>query len=311
MNVMVVGAGAMGSLFGGLLQKAGNRVLLVDVWKEHVDAVQRNGLRIECEQERHTVPVRACTPPEVREPAQLIIVFTKSFHTEGALAAVRQSIVESTVVMTLQNGIGHVEVIEKFVPTTHIIHGITTYPCDIKSPGLVRTRKQGAIKMMTADGKRRPELDAVQKMFVGAGFNCEIVPEVQTVIWEKLAFNCAMNAMAAILKLPVGKLGDTPDGRALAVEIVNEVVAVAHKQHILIDQQRIVATLDMAFEAHRNHQPSMLQDILAGRPTEIDAINGAVVRAAAAFGLAVPVNTTLYRLVKIIAAARDDVAAAA
>jgi 2-dehydropantoate 2-reductase len=154
--------------------------------------------------------------------------------------------------------------------------------------------------MMSVDKQPNEMLAAAKEMFSGAGFNCNVDPDVDAAIWEKLAFNSAMNALAAVLRQPVGAIGDAEEGRVLAFQIVDEVVAVARKQSIAVDRERIGATIEMALAEHGDHKPSMLQDILKGRQTEIDFINGAAIHAARSFGLTLPVNETVCRLVKTL-----------
>lgn len=300
MKIFVVGAGAMGCLFGGGLKEAGNEVLLVDVWKDHVQRINSQGLLIEQDDQKRTVQAPACLPDEVIETPDLVLIFTKSFHTETALASIAGALADHTHIMTLQNGVGHVDVIRKFVDTSRIIHGVTTYPCDLVGPGHIRTQGDGHIKMMTVDKNHSEFLVAADDIFSKAGFNCRISPDVDVAIWEKLAFNSAMNALTAVLRQPVGAIGDAEEGRTLALQIVDEVVVVAQKQEIAVDRKRICATVEMALAEHRDHQPSMLQDILKGRKTEIDFINGAAISAARSFGLTLPVNETVYRLVKTL-----------
>jgi 2-dehydropantoate 2-reductase len=208
--------------------------------------------------------------------------------------------------MTLQNGVGNVEIIEKFVPASHIIHGITTYPCDIIGPGHIRSQSEGYIKMMSVDGKHRSRLDAIATLFKGAGLDCEITPQAHIAIWEKLAFNSVMNALTALLRVNVGQLGDTVEGMELASQIVDEIISVAHAKEIFIDRERILSTISMAFDKHRDHKPSMYQDILKKRKTEIDFINGAAANEAKKLGIHLPVNETIYRLIKIVEAAHAD-----
>jgi 2-dehydropantoate 2-reductase len=304
MKIMILGAGAMGSLFGGMLKQAGNDVLLVDVWPQHVEAVNAKGLIIEKGTEagttRQVVPIQAALPADVRVTPDLIVVFTKSFHTQTALAAVAHAIGDATHVLSLQNGVGHVEIIAGFVDADRIIHGITTYPCDMVGPGHIRTPGEGGIKFMSVNGRSSRMLTDVHAMFAQAGMNSHIFPDIQIAIWEKLAFNAAMNALCAVLRVSVGQLGSSPRGRELAVAVVDEVVAVAGAKGIAVDKGTIVDTLEMAFREHQNHMPSMLQDVLNKKKTEIDFINGAAVEAGRAFGMALPVNQTVCRLVNVL-----------
>ncbi len=296
MKVVVLGAGAMGCLFGGLLKASGNDVLLVDVWREHVDAINAKGLLIDRNGEEQLVRVRACLPRDVDESCELLLVFTKSFHTRTALESVAAILDDKVQVMTLQNGVGHVDVIQDFVGKDRIIHGITTYPCDLAGPGKIETKGSGYIKMMSVDGVERSELTAIHGMFEKSGFDCRLRLEVTVDIWEKLAFNSALNPFSALLRMPVGAISASVQGRQLAHDIAGEVVNVALALGIRVDRERIMGTVDMALEEHRHHQPSMLQDIMKKRQTEIAFINGAVIDAARSCNVPVPANEMLYRL---------------
>lgn len=300
MKVMILGAGAMGSLFGGMLKQAGNDVLLVDVWKEHVEAINANGLIMEKGETRQVVSITASVPADVRVAPDLIVIFTKSFHTQTAFESIKHTITDRTHVLTLQNGVGHVDIIARFVGLERIIHGVTTYPCDLVGPGHIRTKGEGAIKFMTVNGKPGAMLDAVNTMFAEAGMNSHIVPDIESAIWEKLAFNAAINALCAVLRVTVGQLGSTFHGRDLAAAIVDEVVGVAQAKGIGADKTTISDTLAMAFREHKAHMPSMLQDVLHKKKTEIDFINGAAVEVGRACGLAVPINETVCREIKVL-----------
>jgi len=300
MKILVIGAGAMGCLFGGMLQEAGHEVQLADIWQEHVDAINANGLIIELDGRHRTVRIPACQPSMASPGAHLLVVFTKAFHTQEALSGVGHALNPDSYILTLQNGVGHVDIISRFVDAKRIIHGITTYPCDLVGPGKISMKKEGYIKMMSVDGRQHSFLDELDNVFRGAGLESSITPGVQVAIWEKLAFNCVMNSLCAILRLTVGQLGDSPDGRRLVNAIVDEAVAVAYAKGISVDRPRIALTLAMAFEKHRDHKPSMLQDVLKQRRTEIDFINGAVVREGAILGIDTRVNDTLCKLVKTL-----------
>ncbi len=300
MHIAVIGAGAMGCLFGGRLCQAGEQVVLVDVWREQVQKINRSGLTIEHGDHREVVPVSACLPGNLNRVPDLVLLFTKAFHTRDALEGIRSFLSDKACVLTLQNGIGHVELIEAFVPKERIVHGITTYPCDLLGPGLVRAKGEGVVKIGAVAAGRMGHARTIARIFERSGFQCDVSRDVQTSIWEKLAFNAAMNALAAVLRMPVGQIGDSAEGRQIASEVVAEVAEVAARKGIKMALHRVEDTLAMAFREHRDHAPSMLQDILNARPTEIDFINGAVVREAKQVGLAVPVNRTLYRLVKTL-----------
>lgn len=300
LNIAVLGAGAMGSLFGGLLAESGQHVTLLDINQAHLDAIREAGLRLQTDRgDRRITNLDARRPEEPGTPPELLIVFTKSLHTRAALSSLLHLIGPETVVLTLQNGLGNVEVIREFVPLDRILIGVTTWPADLAGPAQVSSHGEGRIRMMTANGHRLPILDTVADALGAAGLNCEIDAQVWTAIWEKVAFNAALNSLCAVTGCSVDQLGTVPDGTLLAASIVGEVLTVARAKGVAVDEDRCVAGVAHAIAQHRGHKPSMLQDVLAGRPTEIEAINGAVVAGAAACGIAVPHTESLLQLVRI------------
>jgi 2-dehydropantoate 2-reductase len=153
---------------------------------------------------------------------------------------------------------------------------------------------------MSADGKRRPLLQRLQAAFAAVGVDAAVDPRVMISIWEKVAFNAAINGICAITGRTVGEVGASPEGRALVRDVVQEVAAVAHAAGIEVDIQAIHHSTEHALDHHRHHKPSMLQDVLAGRATEVGSINGAVVAEAARLGIQAPVTETLLKLVRIV-----------
>jgi len=300
MYIVILGAGAMGCLFGGRLSEAGHRVVLVDVWPEHLAAINRDGLMLETGEGVRSIAVPARRVEQVEQPPELVVLFTKSIHTAQALDSARHLLGGETWVLTLQNGLGNVEDVEAFVPRRRIVVGTTTWPSDLLGPGRVRSRGEGYTRILAADARITSHLERICEVLDQAGLRCGISPEVFATIWEKLAFNAALNTLTAVTGLPVGGVGATADGRELAYAIAKEVVAVANRKGVLASETTVLATVDEAFRDHGDHLPSMLQDLRAGRKTEIEAISGAVVREASSLGMPVPITQSLYRLVRIL-----------
>lgn len=301
LKIVVVGAGAMGSLFGGLLAESGQSVTLVDVNAAHLHAIQAEGLHLQTDAgARHVQGLRACLPHGATEPPDLVLVFTKTLHTAGALAGVAHLIGPQTHVLSLQNGLGNVEAIGQHVAMERILVGVTTWPADLVGPGHVHSHGQGVVRLMSADGRERPFVAAVARALDQAGLACTADAEVWTAVWEKLAFNAALNSICTATQCTVDQLGAVEDGRALAFAVVDEVLAVAQAQGIAVQPAACKARVADAIARHVGHRPSMLQDVLAGRRTEIEAINGAVVAAADARGIPVPCTRTLLQLVRLV-----------
>jgi len=294
----------MGCLYGARLSGGGHRVVLIDVRDEQVDAINARGLTLEDETRVATVRPVARRPADASDSAELVLLFTKAFHSAGALAGACAVIGPGTWVMTLQNGLGNVEVIRDYIgDDTRIVVGTTTLPADRVGPGRVRTHGGGQTKIMAVAGGVTDRLRAIAAAFTACGLATEVSEDVFTSIWEKLAFNCAMNALAAVTGFTVGEMGRAAEGRAIVDRVATEVVTVARRKGIPADLERVRGVIAMAFREHTDHKPSMLQDLLAGRPTEIDAINGAVVDEAAKLGMAVPgdvlTTATLCELVRL------------
>lgn len=300
MKVMILGAGAMGSLYGGLLKEAGNQVTLVDVSKEHIEAINENGLILETDDGKKAISIEAKYASQGCEVPDLIIIFTKTIHSQSALESIKDYIGSNTTVLTLQNGLGNDEKVEAFLPKERIVVGTTNFPSDLVKPGYVSSFGKGVTKIMSCSGEVTEELKAIEKILNDAGLNCEITEDVFVSIWEKVAFNAACNTLTAVTRLRLGDMGQTVEGKELAYAIAKEVVKVANIKDIKARENIVLETLDTVFVGHADHMPSMMQDVLGNRITEIDSINGAVVREAEKLGVSVPVTKVLYQLICII-----------
>ena len=300
MKITIVGAGAMGSLFGGLLAESGSDVTLIDVNDAHIGAIRADGLRLATDSgERWVNALRICRPEEATDMPDLLIVFTKTLHTGAALSGVKHLIGSEVHVLSLQNGLGNVEKIGEFAAPERILVGVTTWPADMVSPGYVHSHGQGVVRLMAADGNARPIVSSVSETLSRAGLQCTSDATVWAAIWEKVAFNAALNSICAVSGCTVDQLGLVPDGGHLADTVVMEVLSVAQRLGIDVNPAKCRANVAVAIAQHKGHKPSMLQDILAGRRTEIEAINGAVVATAGRFDMRLPTTETLLSLVRL------------
>lgn len=299
MKITILGAGAMGALFGGLLAQAGHDVTLLDVDTERIRAIREHGLILETSAGRQVVQLPIMRPEEASGEPDWLVVFTKSVHTDAALASARHLVGPNTRLLSLQNGLGNAEKLVAVADGGRVAHGMTTVPADVPAPGVVHSHGRGYVRFLMADGSSSSELEALAGAFCDAGLDCSVTPDVLVDIWEKVAFNAAMNSMCTLAGCTVDGLAAIPDGVALAHAAAAEVLAVARAQGIDVNESRVAAVMDHAMAHHVGHQPSMLQDRLAGRPTEVDAINGAVCRVARRVGVPVPRIETLWTLVRL------------
>lgn len=297
LNIAVLGAGAMGSFFGGRLKAGGAEVTLIDVNPAHLGAINRDGLRLDTDRGSQVVRLAADTPATARGSYDLILVFTKTMHSRAALEGVRHLIGPDTTLLSLQNGLGNKEILLDFVPASRVLVGMTTYPADMIGPGHVYSHGQGKLRFMTSDGSDAPVLGRIAAAFRAGGFDAAADPRVEATVWEKVAFNAALNTIAATTRSTVGRIGRLPEARALAHRIAGEVVRVANACGVTADDEAVHRLIDHALDNHVDHKPSMLQDMLAGRQTEIDAIAGEVVRRAQRAGIPVPATEAMRALV--------------
>lgn len=302
MNVAILGAGAMGSLFGGLLAESGQDVTLIDINDAHIHAIRERGLRLETDAGDYRISaLAACRPEQATTKPGLLIVFTKTLHTASALEGISGLIGPETLVLTLQNGLGNVETVSKFIPIERVLIGTTTWPADVVGPGHVRSHGQGTIRIMAAVVELdRSDVASVAEMLSKAGLHCTVDHTVWRAIWEKVAFNAALNSLCAVTGCTVDQLGLRPEGLALCSAVIDEVIAVARAEGIDADVDRCRQSVSYAIAHHIGHKPSMLQDVLACRPTEIAAINGAIAEKGRERGIAVPYTEALLGLVRLI-----------
>ena len=296
-RISILGAGAMGSLFGGLLAEAGHAVELIDVNPAQIAAVREHGLLIRNDAGERRLALSILRPEEATTQPDWLIVFTKAMHTHGALAAAKHLIGPQTRLLSLQNGLGNAEKLAGFADASRIAIGMTTVPADLVAPGEVHSHGQSKTRVVMVDGAENAALDKLAAALDAAGLPCAVDPDAVVAIWEKVAFNVALNSLCAVTQRTVGGLGAATEGRGLAHAVASEVLAVAQAEGLAVLPERTHATIDHALDHHGGHKPSMLQDLLAKRPTEIETLNGAVVRIAEKHGIAVARTEALYALV--------------
>jgi 2-dehydropantoate 2-reductase len=302
-RIAVIGAGAMGSLFGARLALAGEEVALVDVNAAHVAAIRAQGLRLDDDHGTRVARPQAGLAADFAGPFDLVLLFTKGPHSVAAMTDARHLVGPDTRVLTLQNGLGAAERILSVMPDARVAVGMTDWPADLGGPGRVSSHGAGKVRLWSHDGAPDPGLDAVAAALDAAGMDARADAAVMVAIWEKVLFNAVMNPVAALTRQTVGGMGAHPDMPALAEAILAEGFAVAQAEGVGIDPVRVRGMIAFAWREHGPHRPSMLIDVMAGRPTEIDSIAGALAERSRAHGLATPVLDTLCGLVRMIAPA--------
>jgi 2-dehydropantoate 2-reductase len=300
-RVVVIGAGAMGSLFAAHLRLGGAEVWAYDIWREHVAAIAGAGLVVRRDNVETKVGICATTDAHVPGVADIVLIFVKFNHTRSAVEAVRPMIGQRTIIVTLQNGLGNVEIIRSIFPNNRLLFGLTTLTSELLGPGHIEASYQGRGEtyFWPVDGKIDSEIESFCSLLVRGGINAAFSADIELRIWKKLIVNCCLNTMCAIADLPVGMLADQVEAWPIMDGVVNEIVAAGQHRGIPLDQAGARTFLREVANEARDHFPSMLIDVRNGKPTEIDCLNGAVLHECEHYGIAAPYNRALYSIIRI------------
>jgi 2-dehydropantoate 2-reductase len=299
MKTVIMGAGAMGGLFGGLLAFSGEEVWLVDVQKEQVDVINAVGLTLEEGDKLQIIGVNATRDIVSIGKADLVIFFVKTYHTEQAVSDALALEKEDTIFLTLQNGLGNEELLCKRIDRKKVMLGVTGQGATFLGPGHVRHAGRGKTFIGVLDPGVSERATQVARMFCEADIETEVSTNIHGLIWDKLLVNVGINALTALTELKNGQLLDYPETLRIMEALVSEAADVARQKGIRIEGNPIERVKGVA-EATRGNRSSMGQDIDFRRKTEIDAINGAVVREAKRLGLPVPYNEVVTDLIKTV-----------
>lgn len=285
----------MGSVVGGLLAKAGNDVTLVDVWREAVDAINANGLRINDD----VVKVRATDKPGDIGVVDLVLVFVKCYHTEAAVRNALSLIGPDTVVLSLQNGWGNGPRIAKIVGEEKLLIGVCYHSATVAAPGHVLHVGKGMTFMGELNGKLSQRLTHIADTFKQAGMEVTPTSEVLKEIWSKLALNVCTLPTSALLRFYAPQLVQHEPMLELMKDLLQEVIAVARAQKIPLDfNERWGAITGLLRRCAPTAKSSMFQDVEKSRQTEIDVINGAIVEAGERLNIPVPYNRAMVAMIK-------------
>jgi 2-dehydropantoate 2-reductase len=299
MKIAVLGAGAMGSMFGGRFAEGGHEVTLISTWAEHVDLVNREGLLLEGLGGDRRIGIRACLSAAEAGPAELVLVSVKAPQTRQAMAGAVALVGPETVVLTLQNGLGNVENLVEVVGPGPVIAGTCSHGANLKGPGRVCHAGGGLVALGELSGRITGRLRNLGRVFEESGLApVTLSDNVLGLIWKKLVINVAINAITALARIRNGQILDFPETEEISRLAVLEAVEVARRKGIIFPDDPVKFTREVARETGANRS-SMLQDVARQRRTEIEFINGAVVREGEALGVAVPVNKVLAGLVSV------------
>lgn len=291
-RIGIVGAGAMGSLFAFFFYKY-YQLLLYDSNLDTVHAIEQ-GLTVEINSKQQNFFPIISNDPSILSEADVIFLFIKSFATSDAITNIQTHIKPDAIVVTLQNGIGNVELIASMIENP-LVYGSTTIGATKLSPALVRFGGTGSI-IIGSDSISH--CSTVHSLLKQAGLSVTIASNPKKALWEKAIINAAINPLGALLEVPNGRLIQNNDTLYIISRILQEACQVAHADGISIDSNQMVEATVTVCRSTQNNFCSMLQDILAKRKTEIDSINGAVIDIAKRHNIDTSYNSTIYRLVK-------------
>lgn len=297
MKIYVIGAGAMGGFYGGLLRKAGYDVSLIDVREDHVAIIKRDGIKVEGVRGNHVIRIPAYTRYDDLPACDMAIVFTDSNSTREAAMTAKAVLKADGFAMTLQNGIGNVEVLVETLGRERVVAGVTMNSGAHPEPGKSVYTNADMTTIGELDGGKSGRIVAVADMLNAAGIETEIVDDPMSYVYGKWVLNCGVNAIAAVTGLRSGEVYRTPELRELQGHMIDEVLALVKAKGWKLSETDPKGKI-LHHSRLRFNKPSMLQHVEQGRRTEIDAINGALVREARALGIAVPYNEAVVAMVK-------------
>ncbi len=302
MKFGIVGAGAMGCLFGSFLAKVHKDVWLLDVWQEHISQINARGLTVLNKGSIETIPINATTDSHGIGVCDVVMIFTKYRHTREAIQDALNLIDDNSVVITVQNGIGNVDIISEFVNRRQVILGLTILGSAIKGPGTIEitVSEESPTYVWPAEGEVSDRIQEIVAAFNAAGLNFQLSPNVQEQIWRKLCLNAGLSILLALTRLNCGNFISQPSSLDLIRRLVFEIVSVGNKEGVMLEPEETYEYVVSLARQSPEHRSSALMDILNGRKTEIDSLNGAIVDKAKVHGIDVPCNVMVTHLIRII-----------
>ena len=298
MNILIVGAGAVGGYYGACLARAGLHVSYL-VTPRSLPIIQQKGLIVKSKGEVWTIHPKVSTSPEELTPCDLIIIAVKRYDTESVLNSLQPVIKEDSVILPLQNGVDSEEDILKRFPHALVLGGIAFIGAKVEEPGVILHQGAGSLSIGELDGSESERLQTVVKMFKDAGVPAKPSRDIYKAKWQKLCWNAVFNPLTVILNGPIDYILDSKDALEIAYGLFNEIRSVAERKGIMLSadlmDEHIAVTQKL-----RGFHTSMYEDFVRGKSTEIDYFNGYVCREGVRLGVPVPVNCTIVSLVKAI-----------
>lgn len=299
MKIAVVGCGAMGSVYAALLANAGHEVWAIDSWKEHVDAICAKGLRLEGASGDRTVRLHATTNAADAGPCDLAILATKAMHVEKAAQSMQPLLRPDTAVLSIQNGLGGPDTAAKVLGRERVMVGVVGgFGASMKAPGHAHHNGWELVRLGELSGPISARLEKVAQVWQSGGFRVKCFDDIDQLVWEKLICNVCYSGTCSVTERTIIEVIGDPDTWKVASGCATEAYNVARARGIRLDFDDPVAYVHAFGMKIPNARPSMLLDHMAGRMSEIEAINGAIPPAAKAAGIAAPFNEVISALVR-------------
>lgn len=298
-KIAIVGCGAMGSVYAALFADAGNEVWAIDTWQDHIDAINSHGLRVEGASGDRTVRIKATSDATEPGICDLVIVATKARDVYTAATTLRPLVGPDTLIGTFQNGLGAPERIAEAIETNNVLIGVVGgFGASMKGPGHAHHNGWQLVRMGEVSGGMTPRLERFVGVWQDAGFNAKAFDDIQRMVWEKFCCNVAYSAPCTLTGWTIGEVLADDAARRVSQACATEAYEVGLAKGIAFSFDDIVEYITSFGSNMPDARPSMLLDHMAGRKSEIDAINGAVPVEAAKLGMNAPINQNISDMVR-------------
>jgi 2-dehydropantoate 2-reductase len=292
-DVLLVGTGALATLFAARLGRAGHQIHLLGTWKQGLDALRKRGARLLENGNETAYDVHATSEPGEVRGIKLVLVLVKSWQTGHAALQLNECLPEDGMALTLQNGLGNYETLARVLGAARAAQGVTTTGATLLEAGLVRAGGEGKISI--GQDQTLVPLEAVLR---SGGFHLDVVADARSLVWGKLVINSAINPLTALLRISNGELLARPQARQMMAQLACETAEVANAENIRLPFDDPVSAVEEVARLTAANYSSMYQDVQQDRPTETDAINGAVVKRGAHHGIPTPYNLVCWQFLR-------------
>ena len=303
-HIAVVGAGAVGSFYGAMLARAGHSVTLIGR-AAHVQAIERNGLKLDLATASGTeiIRIEASSDLTCLRTADLVLFCVKSTDSASVALQIAPYLAQHALIMSLQNGVENASLIARHLPNA-VIPSVVYVATEIPAPGCVKHHGRGELVIGTMQDSRLSDplktLKNIVDLFDSAQVPVQISQNVMAELWSKLMINCAFNAISGLAQIQYEKLAALPSVRSTQAALVREVIAVAQADGIHLSEPVALEAVAQIYVTMGSQKSSTAQDMARSKPSEIDHLNGFIVRRGQELGVATPVNQALFALVKLV-----------